>query len=152
MTPRRLLPTLSLALLAGCSTAPPGQDWLALPAGLVLASDAGLLKLPVAAAALAFYVVSDPLAPNWIVEEARAADDRYILALRMKAVISGGDGEARQVFTRHAARLAARPGFSGYEELAWQTGIDSGRPFARRVAYGEIRLLRSTDAAARRTP
>ena len=152
MTPRRLLPALTLALLAGCSTAPPGQDWLALPAGLVLASDAGLLKLPVAAAALAFYVVSDPLAPNWIVEEARAADDRYILALRMKAVISGGDGEARQVFTRHAARLAARPGFSGYEELAWQTGIDSGRPFARRVAYGEIRLLRSTDAAARRTP
>ncbi len=149
---RRLLSALTLAWLAGCSTAPSGQDWLGLPAGLVMASDAGHLKLPVAAAALAFYVVSDPLAPNWIVEEARAADDRYILALRMKAVISGGDGEARQVFTRHAARLAARPGFSGYEELAWQTGIDSGRPFARRVAYGEIRLLRSTDAAARRTP
>jgi hypothetical protein len=37
----------------------------------VLASDAGHLKLPVAAAALAFYVVADPLAPNWIVEEAR---------------------------------------------------------------------------------
>ena len=52
MKPRRLLPALALALLAGCSTAPPGQDWLALPAGLVLASDAGLLKLPVAAAAL----------------------------------------------------------------------------------------------------
>ena len=42
MKPRRLLPALALALLAGCSTAPPGQDWLALPAGLVLASDAGI--------------------------------------------------------------------------------------------------------------
>ena len=148
----RLLPAVALAVLAGCGTSPPGQDWLALPAGLVMAADAGHLKLPVAAAALAFYVVSDPLAPNWVVEEARAADDRYILALRMKAVVSGGDGEARQVFTRHAARLAARPGFAGYEEIAWQTGIDSGRPFARRVAYGEVRLLRSAEAAARRAP
>lgn len=147
MKPRRLLPALALALLAGCSTSPPGQDWLALPAGLVLASDAGLLKLPVAAAALAFYVVADPLAPNWVVEEARPADDHYILAMRMKAVHSGGDGEARQVFARHAARLAAQPGFGGYEVLTWQTGIESARPFARRVAYGEIRLLRP--AAAR---
>lgn len=150
MLPRCLLPALAMALLGGCSTSPPGQDWLALPAGLVLASDAGHLKLPMAAAALAFYVVADPLAPNWVVEEARPADDRYILAMRMKAVHSGGDGEARQVFTRHASRLAAQPGFGAYEVLAWQTGIDSTRPFARRVAYGEIRLLRS--AAARSTP
>lgn len=147
MTPRRLLPALSLALLAGCNTSPPGQDWLALPAGLVLASDAGLLKLPVAAAALTFYVVADPLAPNWVVEEARPADDHYILAMRMKAVHNGGDGEARQVFTRHAARLAAQPGFGGYEVLTWQTGIESARPFPRRVAYGEIRLVRATPRA-----
>ena len=146
MPPRHLFPALALTLLAGCSTSPPGQAWLALPAGLVLASDAGLLKLPVAAAALAFYVVADPLAPNWVVEEARPADDHYILAMRMKAVHSGGDGEARQVFTRHAARLAAQPGFGSYEVLAWQTGIDSARPFARRVAYGEIRLLRNSAA------
>ena len=32
-----------------------------------------------------YAMMPDPLAPNWIVEEARAADDRYILALRMKA-------------------------------------------------------------------
>lgn len=145
--PRRLLPALALALLAGCGTTPPGQDWLALPAGLVLASDAGYLKLPMAAAALTFYVVADPLAPNWVVEEARPADGHYLLALRMKAVHSGGDGEARQVFTRHAARLAAQPGFGAYEVLAWQTGIDSSRPFARRVAYGEIRLLPRAGAA-----
>ena len=50
---RRLLSALTLAWLAGCSTAPSGQDWLGLPAGLVMASDAGHLKLPVAAAALA---------------------------------------------------------------------------------------------------
>ena len=150
MKPPRLLSALALALLAGCSTAPPWQDWLALPPALVLVSDAGLLKPPVGAAAVAFYVVADPLAPNWVVEEARPADDHYILAMRMKAVHNGGDGEARQVFTRHAARLAAQPGFGAYEVLAWQTGIDSARPFARRVAYGEIRLLRS--AAPRATP
>ena len=93
-------------------------------------------------------MVADPLAPNWVVEEARPADDRYILAMRMKAVHNGGDGEARQVFTRHAARLAAQPGFGGYEVLTWQTGIESARPFPRRVAYGEIRLVRSTTARA----
>ena len=49
-----------------------------------------------------------------------------------------------------AARLAAQPGFGGYEVLTWQTGIESARPFPRRVAYGEIRLVRS--ATARATP
>jgi hypothetical protein len=32
--------------------------------------------------------------------------------------------------------------------LTWQTGIESARPFPRRVAYGEIRLVRSTTARA----
>ena len=74
-----------------------------------------------AAAALAFYVVADPLAPNWDRRGGPAADDRYILALRMKAVINGGDGEARQVFTRHAAASPPGRASGGYEVLTWQT-------------------------------
>jgi len=36
--------------------------------------------------------------------------------------------------------------------LAWQQGIESSRPFARRVAYGEVRLLRVTPPVAAAKP
>ncbi|RTL27992.1 MAG: hypothetical protein EKK49_16420 [Rhodocyclaceae bacterium] len=93
-----------------------------------------------------FYIVSDPFAPNWSIEEARQGDDRYLLALRLKAIHSGGDGEARQVFTRRAAQLAGQPGFTSYEVVSWQEGLESTRPFAQRVAYGELRLVRAEPA------
>ena len=134
-------------VLAGCSNAP-AKDWALLPAGFFMASDAGYLKLPMIAAAVAVYVVMDPLAPNWTIEEARQADDRYLIALRHKAVHNGGGGEARQVFARRAAQLGAQPGFGGYEIVSWQQGIESTRPFAQRVAYGEVRLLRAPPLAA----
>ena len=38
--------------------------------------------------------------------------------------------------------MTGQPGFGAYEVVNWQTGIDSGRPFAQRVAYGEVRLVR----------
>ena len=142
MRPRPSSVALALAaFLAGCEHLP-AKEWALLPAGALLLSDATLLKAPVAAAGLAFYVVSDPFAPNWVIEEARQSDERYLLALRHKAVHSGGGGEARQVFARRAAQLAGQPGFGAYEVVNWQTGIDSGRPFAQRVAYGEVRLVR----------
>ena len=139
------------ALATGCSTAP-SLDWAALPAGAMLAKDAGYLKMPMIAGAVVFYIVLDPLAPNWTIEESRQADDRYILALRHKAIHNGGDGEARQVFTRRAAQLAGQPGFGAYEVLTWQQGIESSRPFAQRVAYGEVRLLRVTPPVAAAKP
>jgi len=134
------------SLLAACSNAP-SKDWALLPAGFFMASDAGYVKLPMISAAVALYVVMDPLAPNWTIEEARQADDRYAIALRHKAVHNGGGGEARQVFARRAAQLAAQPGFAGYEIVSWQQGIESNRPFAQRVAYGELRLLRAAPLA-----
>ena len=132
-------------LLAGCSSTPP-KEWLLAPAAVLMASDAGYLKAPMLAGALIFYVVSDPFAPNWSIEEARQGEDRYLLALRLKAIHSGGDGEARQVFKRRAAQLAGQPGFSTYEVISWQEGLESTRPFAQRVAYGELRLVRAEPA------
>lgn len=132
---------LCALLAAGCDSMP-AKEWGLAPASVLLLQDAGMLKAPVLAAGAAFYIVADPFAPNWVIEETRRADDHYVMALRHKAVHSGGDGEARQVLTRRAAQLAAQPGFGAYEIVNWQTGIDSGRPFAQRVAFGEVRLLR----------
>ncbi|WP_139379396.1 hypothetical protein [Zoogloea sp. LCSB751] len=132
---------LSLALAACGST--PAKEWALLPAGILMASDAGYLNASMLAAGVIFYVVSDPFAPNWSIEEARQGDDRYLLALRLKAIHSGGDGEARQVFKRRAAQLAGQPGFASYEVISWQEGLESTRPFAQRVAFGELRLVRA---------
>lgn len=139
----RLSVALGIAIaLTGCNNLPPARD-MALPAAaVVLASDGGYLKLPMLAGAAAAYLVMDPLAPNWTIEEVRRSDDRYQLALRHKAIHNGGDGEARQVFVRRAEQLADKPEFGAYEIVKWQTGIDNTRPFAQRVAYGEVRLVR----------
>ena len=43
---RRLLPALTLAWLAGCSTAPSGQDWLGLPGTYALSDSLAALGGP----------------------------------------------------------------------------------------------------------
>ncbi|GAB4175149.1 MAG: hypothetical protein Fur0039_17550 [Rhodocyclaceae bacterium] len=96
----------------------------------------------VAGAAALAYVVLDPLAPNWHIEEARLAPDRYALSLAMKRIAAGGEGEARVVFHRRAAQLAAASGYGGYEVLSYTEGIESQLP-ARRVGEGLVRLVRA---------
>lgn len=94
------------------------------------------------AAAAAVYLIVDPLAPNWRIEQAQVADDRYAFALKMKRFHSGGDGEARVVFHRRARELAQKAGYAGYEVLSWQEGIESTTfPASQRVAEGSIRLV-----------
>lgn len=144
----RSLGVLGLGLALGACGSTPAKDWALWPAGVLMASDAGYLNASMLAAGVIFYVVSDPSAPNWKIEEARQGDDRYLLALRMKAIHSGGAGEARQVFMRRVAQLAGQPGFGAYEVLSWQEGLESTRPFAQRVAFGEVRLLRSGGSPA----
>ncbi len=139
------LPALAVltSLLGACSTiGEPPHDWLLLPTAAVVALDNGYLKIPALAAGVAVYALVDPLAPNWTLQEARLGDERYWLALRMNVLHSGCDGEAHKVFSRWAAQLASQPGFAGYDVTAWEEGIDSTRPFSRRVALGEIRLRR----------
>jgi len=63
--------------------------------------------------------------------------------LRMKALATGGDGEARRVFLRNAREVVEAGGFAGFDVLRYEEGIESTRPFARRFASGEIRLVRS---------
>ncbi len=139
----RLPLAVAVVGLTGCSTiGEPPHDWLLMPVAAVAAVHSGYVKIPAALAAVAVYALVDPLAPNWAMQESRLAEDRFRIVLRMKALHAGGDGEARQVFARRAAQLASQPGFEAYDIVSWEEGIESTRPFAQRVAWGEIRLRR----------
>ncbi|WP_343035046.1 hypothetical protein [Aromatoleum diolicum] len=95
------------------------------------------------AGALIAYAIYDPLAPTWDVSVTRLDEARVRLDLRMKTLITGGDGEARQIFVRNARQLAESKGFAGFDVMRYEEGVDSTRPFARRVASGEVRFARS---------
>ena len=89
------------------------------------------------------YAIFDPLAPTWAIEARVTGEDRVQLDLWMKRWVSGGEGEARQVFQRNARQLVDEGGYAGYDVLHYEEGMDATRPFARRTANGEIRLVRS---------
>ena len=90
----------------------------------------------------ALYWVVDPLAPNWQLSDTPLGADRVRISLRRKRFASGGDGEAEQLFERHARQLAREGGFSGYSVLEYTEGIESTLPLAQRVSQGLIRLER----------
>ena len=96
--------------------------------------------LAIAGAAAALYWYVDPLAPNWEVNEFELDNDRYRIALRKKRVSSSGDGEAVELFNRHAERIADKRGYEKFVVLAYSERIESDSLGARRVARGLIRL------------
>ena len=108
-----------------------------------MASELSFLEPEYLAGMLVAYGIYDPLAPTWSIEVSRSGEDRVRMDLHMKRLASGGDGEARRVFLRNAHELVRAGGFAGFDELSWEEGIESTRPFARRIASGEIRLVRS---------
>ena len=59
----------------------------------------------------------------------------------MKRMATGGDGETRAGSSAQREIVRAG-GFAGFDELSWEEDIESNR-FRRRVASGEIRLVRS---------
>lgn len=151
---RRLAIPIAAVLLAGCAAdggaPPPGERVtelsgpVALVAGLLLmASEASYLEPDYIAGALVAYGLYDPLAPTWRIEVSRSGEDRLRMDLRMKALVTGGEGEARQVFLRNAREVMEAGGFASFDVIHYEEGIESTRPFARRFARGEIRLVRS---------
>jgi hypothetical protein len=151
---RRLVVPIAAMLLAGCAAdggAPrPGERVTelsgpaALVAGLLLmASEASYFEPDYIAVALVAYGLYDPLAPTWTIEVSRSGEDRLRMDLRMKALVTGGEGEARQVFLRNAREVMVAGGFASFDVIRYEEGIESTRPFARRFASGEIRLVRS---------
>lgn len=148
---------LSAALLAACSSTPgpaardggaDGALGLAAPVaaiagGLAMLGDLDLLDPEYIAGMLVAFAIYDPLAPTWRVDVREAGGERVRMALKMKSLVIGGDGEARQVFLRSARQLVEAGGFAGYEVVHYEEGVESTRPFARRYANAEIRLIRS---------
>lgn len=96
--------------------------------------------------AAAIYVVYDPLAPNWEIEESRLNDDTYRFSLKMKRYHTGGAGESIQILKRRASQLQYEQGFESYHILEYTEGIDSHTLGARRVAQGTIKLVQREEA------
>ena len=96
--------------------------------------------------AAAIYVVYDPLAPNWEIEEARLNDDTYRFSLKMKRYHTGGAGESIQILKRRASQLQYEQGFGSYQIVEYTEGIDSQTIGARRVAEGVVRLVQRRQA------
>lgn len=140
---RAALLLAGLPLLAGCSsTGPLSSSELVVPGGVAMMAQGNLAAPNLLAVGLT-YLAYDPLAPNWLIAEQRSGEARYLMQLRQRSINSGGDGEARQVVARRATLLMREGGYSSYQLLRLEEGVESTRPFAQRVAEAEIRLLHS---------
>ncbi len=89
------------------------------------------------------YIIYDPLAPNWSIEERALNEDTFYLFLRAKSFRVGGDGEAMQVVKRRALQLQREKGFAGYRILDYSEGIESSTPLTRRFSEGTIQLVKT---------
>lgn len=86
------------------------------------------------------YMVLDPFAPNWDIEEAKFQDGHYQLSLKMKRYYVGGAGEAREIFHRRAKELVRSGGYDGYQVVEYAEGLESSVLGSQRTATGVIRL------------
>lgn len=137
-------------LVAGCSsTGSTGGTSLIPNKSLQLTASYSVSLASLATAAVvgaAIYLVYDPLAPNWEIEESRLADDTYRLSLKMKRYHTGGAGESIQILKRRASQLQYEQGFGSYQILEYTEGIDSQTIGARRMAEGVVRLVQRQQA------
>ena len=91
----------------------------------------------------AAYLILDPLAPNWDIQEARFPDNHVHLALTMKRYYAGGAGEARVIFHRRAKELMRAGGFAGYEVVEYAEGMESSVIGSQRNATGVVRFSKT---------
>lgn len=158
---RRLLPIAALSCcLAACGTPSifnyPGPTSLSgpLPAQGPLVPDTTLNLTPSLAISLeklvfwgayagAAYLILDPLAPNWEIEQAAFPDSHYHFSLKMKRFYAGGAGESRMVFHKRAKELMRQGGYDAYQVLEYTEGMESSVLGSQRVSQGVIRLSRN---------
>lgn len=141
---RKIVFALALPLVAGCTMLQDhGGKAAGVAGGALMASELEYLEPEYLAGALIAYAIYDPLAPTWRVSVTEMDEQRMRLDLRMKALVTGGEGEARRVFERSARKLADDGGFVDYRVVRFEEGIESTRPFATRFASGEIRMISS---------
>lgn len=94
-----------------------------------------------AAAAVAAYLVFDPLAANWTIEERMVNSSTFLLSMRAKSFRTGGDGESGLILRRRAMQLQREHGSCAYRIGDYSEGIESSTPFTHRYAEGVIHLV-----------
>lgn len=92
--------------------------------------------------AAAAWLILDPLAPNWQIQEARFPGNHVHLSLAMKRYYAGGAGEARVVFQRRARELMRAGGYASYEIVEYAEGLDSSMLGSQRTAEGVVRFVK----------
>lgn len=143
-----LLIAVALAL-SGCSSTGSTASPLIPSKAIQLTAKTSVSLSTLATAAViaaAVYVVYDPLAPNWEIEESRLNDNTYRMSLKMKRYHTGGAGESIQILKRRASQLQYEQGFGSYQILEYTEGIDSQTIGARRMAEGVIKLVQPQQA------
>lgn len=91
----------------------------------------------------AAYLILDPLAPNWEIEQAAFPDGHFHFSLKMKRFYAGGAGESRVVFHQRAKELMRQGGYDGYQVVEYSEGMESSVLGSQRVSQGVIRLTRN---------
>jgi hypothetical protein len=133
-------------LLAACSTTEksiPSSGYVLPNASLKVSPSISIALEKVViwgALAGAAYLVLDPLAPNWRLEEAPLGEQHIHFSLQMKRYYTGGAGEARALFNRRARELMRLNGYEGYEVVHYSESLDSSVLGSRRTAEGVVRL------------
>jgi hypothetical protein len=87
------------------------------------------------------YLVLDPLAPNWDIEEAPLGENHIHFSLRMKRFYAGGAGEGQALFHRRARELTRLNGFEDYRVVEYQESLDSSVLGSQRTAVGVVMLV-----------
>lgn len=139
----------SALIVTGCSSTGTSGKPLIPNKAIQLTAKTSLSLSSLATAAVigaAIYVIYDPLAPNWEIEESRLADDTYRFSLKMKRFHTGGAGESIQILKRRASQIQYEQGFGNYQILEYTEGIDSQTIGARRTAEGVIKLVQRQQA------
>lgn len=95
------------------------------------------------------YILYDPLAPNWTIQEKPLNEDTYYLSLKAKSFRVGGDGESLRIIKRRALQLQREKGYDGYRILDYSESIESSTPLTHRVSEGTVQLVRAHPPAVR---
>lgn len=137
----RYLGFLLPCVLAACSTQGSNQAPL-VPNDVitVVAGPGGTITAGAAVAIGTAYLIYDPLAPNWEMQERRLEERRFYLSLLMKRFNTGGDGDALSIVKRRAQDLVTANGMGYYKIESLEQKIDSQTIGARRTAEAVIVL------------
>ena len=138
---RARLACLAALLLAGCETID-GPSPVLIPNRALELSRSVSIPADVIALGAGLFMVVDPLAPNWSIEQHELGNGRYAFAMRKKRFTTGGDGESPQILRRRIDQIQREKGFGAYEVIEFSEGIESNVLIAQRVSRSVVQFVR----------